>query len=288
MSADAFLAVSVRDDAVEFGVMHWDHRRCRAALDVESKIACNMLFSPQFSRGDNVDRPTNSFLRGLDASSFDQFSEQLAFVELAHGAQVQNNEGKVDWVYFPETCLLSMTASDCSGNSVETSMVGNEGAAGLIEACSSGISTVDSTVQIDGRAWRSPAYLVEQIAASNPSFGAAAWRVAELQLVESRQSGLCQAMHSVEHRFVRWLLECSDRTGRRNPLPLTQDALSLMLGVQRTTVSGVASELQHKGLLRYHRGSLEILDAEGLEHFACDCRRLAKAERARLGLSVVG
>ena len=234
-----------------------------------------------------MDRPHNAFLRSLDDKSFALVSAKLASVELARGQRLQCNEAEVDYVHFPETCLLSMTATDCSARSVETSMVGNEGAAGLIEACSSGTSTVDSTVQIGGRALRLSAFSCRQIMLSDSAFRASAWRVAELQLIETRQSGLCQAKHVVEHRLARWLLECSDRTGQGNPLTLTQEALSLMLGVQRTTVSGVAFALQARRLIHYTRGALAILDVEGLEHLACDCRKLAKAQRTRLGLTAI-
>ena len=61
-------------------------------------------------------------------------------------------------------------------------------------------------------------------------------------------------MHKVEERFARWMMESYDRSAGRNPLPLTQEFLAAMLGVQRTTVSQFAGELQRKGLIRYHRG----------------------------------
>jgi Mn-dependent DtxR family transcriptional regulator len=62
-------------------------------------------------------------------------------------------------------------------------------------------------------------------------------------------------------------------------LPLTQEYLAAMLGVQRTTVAPVAVELQKRGLIRYSRGRIAILDPAGLEAAACDCRRTVKAFR---------
>ena len=44
-----------------------------------------------------------------------------------------------------------------------------------------------------------------------------------------------------------------------------------MLGVQRTTVTAVAGSLKGKGLIRYRRGVVDILDRPGLEAMACEC-----------------
>jgi hypothetical protein len=44
-----------------------------------------------------------------------------------------------------------------------------------------------------------------------------------------------------------------------------------MLGVRRPTVTVVARMLQDAGLIRYHRGHIEILDRRGLEARACEC-----------------
>ena len=145
---------------------------------------------------------------------------------------------------------------------------------------------MDCKVQVNGRAWRSPAGFCRKLALSDQSFAARTLKLAELQLIESRQSALCQAKHRFDERFARWVLESLDRSGGRNPLPLTQEFLADMLGVQRTTVSGIAGILQRKGLISYRRGQLEIVQLRGLEALACDCRALAKVQRERLGFEV--
>jgi len=233
-----------------------------------------------------MSRPENAFLKSLGETSYARLREHLALVTLPHGQDIQRNETDIAWVYFPTTSVLSMIASDRAAQTAETAMAGCEGAGGLIEACGSGVSSIESVAQIDGQAWRSPAAWCRRLSVEEPDFAAAAWRVTELQLAESRQSTLCQAMHKVEERFARWMMESYDRSAGRNPLPLTQEFLAAMLGVQRTTVSQFAGELQRKGLIRYHRGQVELLDTKGLEHLACDCRRVAQDQRARLGFTI--
>jgi Mn-dependent DtxR family transcriptional regulator len=54
-------------------------------------------------------------------------------------------------------------------------------------------------------------------------------------------------------------------------LPLTHDHLAEMLAVRRTTVTVIAGKLQEAGLIRYHRGRIEIVDRLKLEEAACEC-----------------
>jgi CRP-like cAMP-binding protein len=233
-----------------------------------------------------TDLPKNGFLRSLSDSGFCAIRDHIVQMELPLGAHLFQDGQRVEWVYFPETSLLSMIASGSNGGSVETSMAGNEGVAGLVETCGSQVSNIDCVVQVDGRAWRAPAAVCRRLAFSDPVFGESAWRLAELQLLESRQCTVCQTMHTVERRFARWLMESFERCGGRNPLPMTQEFLAALLGVQRSTVSMFASQLQRSGLIRYARGRITLLDIPGLEAQACDCRTATIAQRARLGLSM--
>ena len=233
-----------------------------------------------------IDHLKNAFLSGLSPDSYRWLEEQLSPIDLPLGQRVFEQGGIADWVYFPTSSLISLISLNESGQTVETAMAGKEGAAGLLEACGSGRSSVEGVVQVDGRAWRTPAAHCRAVAFGDTTFNAAAWRLAELQMTESRQSGLCHATHPVEARAARWILESMDRTGGRNPLPMTQEFLAAMLGVRRATVSDVANELRRQGLIAYSRGQLRIVEQARLEHLACDCRRVAQEQRVRLNLSV--
>ena len=95
------------------------------------------------------------------------------------------------------------------------------------------------------------------------------------------QSAACNALHSVEARFARWLLTCHDRISS-DRIALTQEFLADMLGVQRTTVTAVARSLQKKGVIRYRRGVVDIIERPLLEQIACECYRAVRRTYARL------
>src|SRR6516164_2552889 len=95
-------------------------------------------------------------------------------------------------------------------------------------------------------------------------------RYGEMLLIQVQQTAACNALHPVEARLSRWLLQARDRL-ESNTVKLTHEFLSQMLGVRRTTVTVVANMLQQAGLIRYHRGHIEIVDRRGLEARACEC-----------------
>ena len=75
--------------------------------------------------------------------------------------------------------------------------------------------------------------------------------------------------------MARWLLQTRDRI-ESDRIPLTQEFLSQMLGVRRTTVTVVAGVLQEAGLIRYRRGYVEIIDRLGVDQAACECYRVIR------------
>jgi CRP-like cAMP-binding protein len=94
-------------------------------------------------------------------------------------------------------------------------------------------------------------------------------------MTQISQSVVCNVRHPVEGRMARWILMYHDRLNR-DDFEMTQEFLSHMLGVRRSSVTEVALRLQEKGYVRYHRGRITILDREGLERFACECYSVSK------------
>jgi CRP-like cAMP-binding protein len=101
-------------------------------------------------------------------------------------------------------------------------------------------------------------------------------------LFQAQQSAACHAIHSVEARFCRWLLISEDVIGS-DQVALTQEFLSHMLGVQRSSVSLSAHALQKSGLIHYSRGKIKIVDRKGIEECACECYSVI---RERIGSAI--
>ena len=224
----------------------------------------------------------NSFLLSLAADDFERLAGHGRQVTLARGAVLYEAEAEVDTVWFPETGLISIMSVMLSGAMVETSVVGREGGLGFIEAAGGGIIFSRANVQVPGRFLRVPAAAYRAAFDASASLRRTVNAHIELLITEARQTMACIALHPIEQRLAWWLLEAQDRVGGLENLPLTQEFLSVMLGVRRTTVTTYAGKLQDEGLIRYRRGNIKILDRAGLEHRACECYATAQHFRRRI------
>ena len=100
-------------------------------------------------------------------------------------------------------------------------------------------------------------------------------------LTQARITAACNALHPVEERFCRWLLQSSDRAAS-DTVTLTQELLAEMLGVRRTSVTEVARKMQDKGVITYTRGVITILDRAQLERLSCECYATLVEQEATL------
>jgi CRP-like cAMP-binding protein len=106
----------------------------------------------------------------------------------------------------------------------------------------------------------------------------------DLVASQAQQSVACNATHAGRSRLARWLLMTQDRVGGPN-LPLTQEYLGIMLGVQRTTVTALSLAMKAAKIIGYRRGVITILDRPALQREACECYG-AGQRRARQALGL--
>jgi CRP-like cAMP-binding protein len=156
------------------------------------------------------------------------------------------------------------------GKSVETATVGREGAVGAIAGLGERLASARAIVQVAGSGSRIGARQLQAAVRQSPFLRDFIVRYQEMLLHQAQQSTACNALHEARPRLCRWLLQTRDRLDS-DMVALTQEFLAQMLGVRRTTVTELARGLQSKGLVRYKRGKIEILDRQGLEECACEC-----------------
>src|SRR5205085_2944782 len=103
-----------------------------------------------------------------------------------------------------------------------------------------------------------------------PMFRALLLRYDQVMHAQVMQTAACNVRHQLEQRLARWLLMALDRS-KSNELGLTQEFLSMMLGVHRPGVTVAAIALQNAGTIRYARGHITVTDRQALEAASCDC-----------------
>jgi CRP-like cAMP-binding protein len=228
-----------------------------------------------------VSRPQNRLLSALNTEDYEQLASHLAPIDLEKGRLLYDPGDSITTVYFPTEGVVSLMTLMESGEAIESATIGREGALGLQAAISPRESLSRAIVQVPGRALRVPATVLQDVWRKSATVRDLVDRHNEAVYGHAIQSVACNALHSVEARFCRWLLACHDRIDS-DTVQLTQEFLADMLGVQRTTVTAVAQSLQNKGLIRYRRGVVDILDRQGLENAACECYETVRRNYQRL------
>jgi CRP-like cAMP-binding protein len=211
-------------------------------------------------------------------------TSSLTEVSLIREQKLYDVGDVVPHLYFPGTAVVSVVTVMQNGQCVETSTVGFESAPGILSILAGKRSTSRVFTQVPGSALRVPADQVREVAAVRPEFLRLLLSFAEAAASLAELSVACNALHQVQARLARWLLMTQDRVGNHT-VPLTQDFLAIMLGVQRTTVSMASSVLKREGLIDYSRGQITVLDREGLSAVACECYRTGRAVTDALALS---
>lgn len=223
----------------------------------------------------------NWLLKCLEPAVRAQFKPRMRQVELERGEVLQHPGAEVRKVYFPEGALIGLISAMAGGDAVQTATVGWDGALGVFEACGTRQSAFRAEVQVEGPAWMMSAEDYRRMYAASDDLRTAVHKYVEILLTEARQFVACNALHSVSARLCRSVLEALERSRDGHSLPVTQEALAQMLGVQRTTITAAISQLQAAGALRSTRGVIRVIEPQVLEDGACCCRdtlRMARAE----------
>jgi CRP-like cAMP-binding protein len=223
----------------------------------------------------------NAFLSELSADEFAAVGPHLAPLDLSVGRVLHRAGDVVQHVIFPHSGLIAVTLPATAHAGVIAGLAGRETLLGGINAAASGPASADAEVSIGGQAYVMPAASYRDVMDAIPSLRRRAARFHSFTLAQAQQTALCHATHTVEARFCRLLLEVRERTAS-DSIPLLQSMVARMLGVRRTTVTLVAGVLESAGLIRCHRGYLEIADAESLQRRACTCYIHMRRHAARL------
>lgn len=229
----------------------------------------------------NNSRPENRLLAALPGKEFDRFTAQMDDVSLAVRDVLYRPNGTIRHVYFPRTAVVSMTLTMQDGATVEVGTVGNDGMAGVPAFLGADKSPTEVFCQVAGEARRMPVAAFREAVRPDGPFRDLVQRFTQVLLNQVSQTTACNRLHPIEARLARWLLMTHDRMGG-DEVPLTQEFLSYMLGVQRPSVTLAAGALQKAGLIRYTRGRITVLNREGMEAAACECYRVVRSELDRL------
>ncbi|WP_081851240.1 Crp/Fnr family transcriptional regulator [Bradyrhizobium sp. URHD0069] len=223
----------------------------------------------------------NRLLAALPAADLGLLAPYLQHVLLKQDAVLVRSGDRNDKVYFPHSGAISFMLDMPNGQTVATSLIGHEGAVGMLSVLGPSRSPTTAVVRVAGIASQISASRFHAAFGQSDAIKYAVQTHTRALLMQLQHVTACNALHAVEARMARWLLHIHDRIAG-NVVPLTQEALSELLGVRRTTVTLVVRKLRASGAVKSARRGLVEIDRPRLKETACECYEAMRCKYHRI------
>jgi CRP-like cAMP-binding protein len=223
--------------------------------------------------------PRNRLLLALPPRNLKRLMPELEHIRCQREQVLLDADSSLDYVFFPDSGVVSVLAVYANGNVIEMATIGREGCTGVQAVLGAKNSSAQLLVQIPGSAAKMSRVAFMRAMKSMPSFRNLMYAYVQAFLEQVMVSVACNGAHGLKERLARWLLMMHDRSDE-DALPITQDLLAEMLGVQRPTITNAARELERAGLIERGRRQVTVLDRPGLTKASCECYQLVRTRVA--------
>jgi len=191
--------------------------------------------------------------------------------EVVAAGQVLKHDGQeLDRVYFPVEGLFSSRVVFASGHEIEGALLCNTNALGLLGALGYPSGWARFVALTDGRVWSMPVAKLAALRSDHHTVERVLTRFGFAQVGYTARVGICNAMHSSAQRIARWLAVAT-AVLKVADLPVSQEELANILGLQRSAVNPALQKLKADGILQGGRGYIRVSNSEGLRSRACEC-----------------
>jgi CRP-like cAMP-binding protein len=218
----------------------------------------------------------NRILAALPDDERSAIRSDLTEIALDHGQVLYNQHATIEYVYFPDTAVISLLSRMNNGAVVEVGTIGNEGGVGVRLFLGVNVSVPEVLAQVPGTAHRMTASAFSSAITEFPRFRDIVGRCIHAFITQVSQTAACNRLHGIDERCARWLLLTHDRVGGADTFPLTHQFLSFMLGVRRAGVTEALGALGRSGLISSSKGHVTVLDRRGLEAVSCECYEIVR------------
>ena len=219
--------------------------------------------------------PVNHLLAALDKEALLRITPHLQSVLLQAKQILYRAEAHMHHIFLPETAVLCMLTQMEDGRSVESATVGREGASWVSASVSAPSMPCQTMVAIGGRAQRLGIRYLEEESQRNGSLHQVLTRYSHALLIQVLRTGACNALHTVQQRSARWMLETLDQTDE-DSFAVTHDFLASLIGCGRSVLTLVLRDMEEAGAVKLHRGWIHIQNRKKLEGLGCECYKIIR------------
>jgi CRP-like cAMP-binding protein len=223
---------------------------------------------------------SNQLLSFLSPKDRNLLIPNLKRIPLVLRQSLEKANQAIENVYFPEDGIASVVGDSKSSGEIEIGIIGKEGMTGLMVVMGNDRSPYNTFVQVAGSALVLSARNLRSAMKKSPTLRDLLLHNVQVFMIQTSQTALANAATLLSQRLGRWLLMVEDRLSTKE-IPLTQEFLAIMLGVQRSGVSIALADLKSRGLISSKRRLILILNRSALEKFTNGSYGVAEAEYKR-------
>ena len=231
-------------------------------------------------------QPTQSFIKNcllsaLDEADYAVVAPHLEPIDLPKGMVLIQADKPFAYAHFLNSGIGSIVVSTTDSRRIEAGLFGRDGFSGASGLLGSDQCPQTTMVQVEGNGYRMPLRDLRSACNQSPSLREMLLRYVHVFITQTSFTSLSNVIQPIEARLARWLLMCHDRvTG--DDIALTHEFLSIMLAVQRPSVTTALHVIEGLGFIRARRGNITILAREALIDFADGTYGTPEAEYRRL------
>lgn len=224
---------------------------------------------------------SNRLLALLPEQDLAVLRPNLRLVEFPLGASLYESGESLSHVYFPTRGIVSLLYVTQNGDSAELAVIGCEGMVGVSLFMGGETTPNRAVVQAACEAYQLPARDLKAKFSEGGAFQLLMLKFTQALITQVSQTAVCNLHHSIEQQLCRWLLLSLDRLPK-NDIQMTQELIANMLGVRRQGVTEAAGKLEKRGIIKYARGLITVIDRGALKDRCCECYDVVKRESDRL------
>src|ERR1035437_9803370 len=163
----------------------------------------------------------NHLLAALPEADYARLVPDLELIPMPLGCAVYESGGRMSYLYFPTTSIVSLLYVMESGASAEIAVTGNEGLVGISLFMGGESTPSRAVVQSGGNGYRLNATALKREFSTGGHLQHLALRYTQALITQMAQTAVCNRHHSVDQKLCRWLLLSLDRM-ENSELVMTQ------------------------------------------------------------------
>jgi CRP-like cAMP-binding protein len=209
----------------------------------------------------------NSIFSQLPQQDLERLSPHLKLLSLKKGEILVEPGNSLDHYYFPISCSLELSIEMADGKCGAITVADTIYPVHMIGDAHHFHRT---TVHHSGLCYRIPAWVIHEELRQSKSL---LWLVLQETVKMFKMTAVdsvCIRNHTLEQITAKLILMSIDDS-QGQVTDITHQEIANSLGTRREGVTIVFGKFKAKHLIATKRGSVELLNREGLEHVACEC-----------------